>query len=190
MSNQSYADAAASSGPIGAEKIPEPARLQETPNPSGSGNIESVSQKKFDKLKQETEKSRAHLEADVERAKKEAKELEKKAKKEGKKLLELLKQGYADAGKYFAEFSQNVSETTNAALTKTLKELENPVVVIQALAGIGGLVAGYVTYLERHRIRSDSNTVLGIHAAIITGLIGLDAYLFGKYYPKYDKKQF
>lgn len=185
----SYADAAASSGPIGAEKIPEPTTVKSSPV---SGNIEVVAEDKFDELKKAAESDAAKVEKDAKafekKAKKDIKNFENKAKDEYSDLVALLSKKYQEASAYASQFFSNLGDNTSKAVAKTSTELENPVVVIQAVAGISGIVAGYIGYLERHRIRTDSNVVLAIHGAVITGLIGLDVYLFGKYYPQYDKK--
>lgn len=75
----------------------------------------------------------------------------------------------------------------DAYVTRAKYELQNPVVVAQVLAGIGGAVAGYIGYLERHRIRSENRLVVATHGAIITGLVALDVVLFRTYYPQYRK---
>lgn len=187
----SYADAAASSGPIGAKKIPEPTKVEHT---TPEGNIETVPEQKFDKLKKQAEKKleqevdTAELKKDAKAYGKRAKDFEKRAEKEGKDLLALAQEKLSATYSYVSNYLSNFNVESRKTVAYAQSELENPVVVLQTIAGIGGLVAGYVTYLERHRIRTDSNIVLGIHGAIITGLVGLDVYLFGKYYPKYDKK--
>lgn len=185
----SYAEAAASSGPIGAEKIPEPTTVESSPV---SGNIKVVNEDKFEEIKKsaEAEAKKAEKFADdlLKKSKKDLDAFEKKAKEEYSDFVTFLSKKYQEASASASEFFSTVSEKTSKVVAQSSTELENPVVVIQAVAGIGGIVAGYIGYLERHRIRSDSNVVLGIHGAIITTLIGLDVYLFGKYYPKYDKK--
>ncbi|KAK7684765.1 hypothetical protein QCA50_012007 [Cerrena zonata] len=49
----SYADAAASSGPIGAEKLPSPPQVKSTTNPHG--NVETLPEEEFNKLKKESQ---------------------------------------------------------------------------------------------------------------------------------------
>lgn len=185
----SYADAAASSGPIGAEKIPEPTKVVQTETPSSTGNIETVPEDKFAELKRKTEAKLEERGVDTDKLKKDAKDFEKKAEKEASDFVACLQKKFSEASAYLSKFTARAGEETSKAAAYTSTELENPVVVLQVLAGLGGIVAGYVGYLERHRIRSDSNIVLGIHGAIITGLVGLDYYLFSTYYPKYDKKK-
>jgi len=124
-----------------------------------------------------------------ERLKEELKELEKEGETYLAKVFESLKRASINTQDYLSTFVSKTSESTSTALTKTIKEFENPVVVIQTLVGITGIAAGYAGYLERHRINTDNRLVVSIHASIITGLVLLDGFLFTTYYPKYDKKK-
>ncbi|CAK9438765.1 uncharacterized protein LODBEIA_P29890 [Lodderomyces beijingensis] len=112
--------------------------------------------------------------------------------KEGKTFLSQL---WADiqsfskrVGTVVQKNAQALQETSGQALSRAGVELQNPVVITQLFVTAGGAAAAYLVYLERHRIKSDNNYVVGLHASIITGLVLLDGFLFEKYYPKYDKK--
>lgn len=179
----SYADAAASSGPIGAEKLPSVPKVQSKTQPSGS--VETVSEEDFAKLKKDAKAAAKEISDTSKQTlgdiSKELKDLEGKGQGYLDKLIQTVKSSYADLSAY-------VSSKTNSESAVTIKkELQNPVVVSQILVGASGLVAGYLTYLERHRIKSENKVVLATHGAIITGLILVDGYLFKTYYPKYKK---
>ncbi|CUM67834.1 uncharacterized protein PRCAT00005542001 [Priceomyces carsonii] len=120
--------------------------------------------------------------------KKEVDDLEKEGKTYFNKLVAFIKEKSSCASKVFSANFKEGQKKTSAALAKTSEEFQNPVVIAQALVGVTGVFAGYLTYLERHRIDTDNKLVLGIHGSIITGLVLLDGFLFRKYYPKFDKK--
>ena len=175
-----YADAAHLSGPAGAEKIPEPAKLEQTFTPGEGSNIQTAAPKEVEKLKKQGKEAAKEIS-------KEAKKVEKDLKKSEGDALEVVKKYYLKVSALVQSLLASLSSST-VELTKTSqKELENPVVVAQVVAGASALAAGYVVYLERHRIKSDNPVVIGIHSAVITGLIGLDVLLFRKYYPQYKK---
>lgn len=177
----SYADAAASSGPLGADKLPSPPQLERTTSPAG--NVETVSQDEFKKIKKnakaEAERLRAEGREHVKDFKKELHDLEE----EGKSYLARL---IKSARAHISAWSDAIN---NTSLETTAEEFKNPVVVAQALVGLGGLVAGYFTWVERHRINTDNRVVVATHGAIITGLILVDGYLFKTYYPQYNKRK-
>lgn len=179
-----YADAAASSGPIGAEKIPEPPKVKNTSNPNG--NVETLDEDEFEEFKKKTN-------AAVDRGAKKVKDLSKDANENGEaylnKFIASVKTGINNVTKSVRDFTANFGDNSTQLVAKASEEFKNPVVITQALVGISGLVAGYMTYLERHRIHSDNRVVLATHGAIITGLIVADGYLFQKYYPQYKSKK-
>lgn len=182
----SYADAAASSGPIGAEKIASPPQVKHTTDPSGS--VETLPEDEFNKLKKDAEKEAKKAKAagkeHIGDFKKELHDLEERGEGYLNCFIKTVKSKYNDVSSY-------ISKNTNSEKIASLQlELKNPVVITQALVGLGGVIGGYFTYLERHRIKSDNKVVLATHGAIITGLILIDGYLFKTYYPKYDKKKF
>mmetsp|Transcript_7032 Transcript_7032/g.7025 ORF Transcript_7032/g.7025 Transcript_7032/m.7025 type:complete len:183 (+) Transcript_7032:253-801(+) len=179
-----YADAAASSGPIGAEKIPEPPKVKNTSNPNG--NVETLEEDEFEEFKKKTHEA-------VDRGAKKVKEFSREANENGEaylnKFIASVKKGINNVTKSVSDFTANFGDNSTQLLAKASEEFKNPVVITQALVGISGLVAGYMTYLERHRIHSDNKVVLATHGAIITGLIVADGYLFNKYYPQYKSKK-
>lgn len=177
----SYADAAASSGPIGAEKVPAPPQLEKTTNPAG--NVETVPDDEFKKIKKNSK-------AEAERLRAEGREHVKDFKKE---LHDLEEEGKSYLTKFIncarTRISGLVDSVSNTSVESVAEEFKNPVVVAQALVGLGGLVAGYFTWLERHRINTDNRVVVATHSAIITGLILVDGYLFKTYYPQFNKRK-
>lgn len=85
--------------------------------------------------------------------------------------------------------SQCASNMASQTAVKTKRELQNPAVVGQIAVAVAAAATGYITFVERkHRINTNSKTVLGVHASVVTGLILLDAYVFKRAYNKYDKK--
>lgn len=179
----SYADVAASSGPIGAEKLPEPAKLERTTEPLGS--VETVDEKEFAKIKKQALKTaKDAIDAGKEHVqdfKKELKELEEESKPYLEKAVDYLKGTYAAAASY-------VSSVVNSdTVTAASKELQNPVVLGQLVLIAGGATAGWFVYSERARINTNNKYVIGIHAGLITALILADKYVFDKLYPKYKK---
>lgn len=102
-------------------------------------------------------------------------------------IYKKLSQGYQQLQFSASKIGVKAQSTGGCAIQKASIELQNPVVLAQLGVGITGAVAGYFAYLERSRINTSNNVVLAIHGAIITGLVGLDAYLFSKFYPKYKK---
>lgn len=182
-----YADAAASSGPIGAEKLPEPAQVEKTTNPKGS--VETIDGKEFEKKKKE--------------AAKEAKKVTEEATKKAKKQAEIVKGEIDDFKKdtapylekainyvkdTYAQVSSAVSSRVNSqTASQAVTELQNPVVISQLALIAGGATAGWFVYSERAHIRSDNKIVVAIHAGIATALILGDVYLFQNLYPKYKK---
>ncbi|KAI5955760.1 hypothetical protein KGF54_001262 [Candida jiufengensis] len=122
-------------------------------------------------------------------AKKEFNHLEKEGKNIFSQLSASVQQGAQNFGSYLQETGKSISKTSQDLFSRLSIELQNPVVLSQIFVVAGGLTAGYYGYLERHRIRSDNNVVVGLHASIITGLVLLDGYFVSKYYPQYDKKR-
>lgn len=179
-----YADAAASSGPTGAEKIPEPPTFKSTTDPNGK--VETLDEDEFKEFKRKTHDA-------VDRGAKKVKDFSKEANDNGEayfnRFISSVKTGISNVTKSVSDFTANFGDNSTQLLAKASEEVKNPIVITQALVGISGLVAGYVTYLERHRIHSDNRVVLATHGAIITGLIVADGYLFQKYYPQYKSKK-
>lgn len=187
----SYAEAAASSGPTGAEKLPSPPEVETTIEPKG--NVEVVPEKEFEKLKKDAKSKTEDLKKDVS---KEAEKLSKKAKKwedEGASFLQKvwsqLVATTTEAKDQVCAFGSSIVPKSQVAADRVLVELQNPVVVVQSLVGVSAAIATYFGIKESHRVQSESKLVIGVHAAIITGLIAADAFLFKKYYPQYDKKK-
>ncbi|CAI5757646.1 unnamed protein product [Candida verbasci] len=123
-----------------------------------------------------------------EEAKKEFNHLENEGKDLFSKLYGFLNEKAQCASQQFSKFSTQLSKNTKDLSNRLYLELQNPVVLTQLVVIAGGAAAAYQGYLERHRIRSENNVVLGLHASIITGLVLVDGFLFNKYYPKYDPK--
>ncbi|EAZ63758.2 hypothetical protein PICST_75104 [Scheffersomyces stipitis CBS 6054] len=146
----------------------------------------------YDKLKKEAEGYADGAvkkgKAVAEELKKELGELEAEGKSLWNKFVESVQASASKISKVLGDAGAQVQSTTCTAVTATSKELQNPVVLAQALVGAGGIFGGYLLYTERHRIDTDNKVVLGLHAAIITGFILVDGYLFNQYYSKYDKK--
>lgn len=124
-----------------------------------------------------------------EAAKKEFNHLEKEGKNLWQQFWSWFQTKSSEAGKYVQQSASQIQKASGNAVSRVGIELQNPVVVAQLVVAAGGAAAGYLGYLERHRIRSDNNAVVGIHASIVTGLVLLDGFLFNKYYPQYDKKR-
>ncbi|KAG7195557.1 uncharacterized protein KQ657_003324 [Scheffersomyces spartinae] len=186
----SYAEAAASSGPAGAKKIPSPPQVETTIEPKG--NVEVVPEEEFEKLKKDAKVKVNELKKD---AKEKKEQLSKKAKEwedEGasflKKVWDQIVLTASQTKELVYSFTSNIVPQTQVAADRALVELQNPVVVVQGLLGITAAIAGYFGIKECHRIHSESKLVIGVHAAIITGLITADSFFFNKYYPVYDKK--
>lgn len=183
----SYAEAAASSGPIGADKLPSPPQVHSTSDPSGS--VEVLEDEEFEKEKQEFEKkSRDYVKEATEEISKDINDIEDRGKGLIGQISASLKKSKETLCYHLGNAFKKTSETSSCALVKTSEELKNPVVIAQSLVTVAGAASGYLLYLERHRINTDNKVVLGIHASVITGLILVDGYLFSKFYPKYDKK--
>lgn len=172
----SYANAASSSGPTGnPDPLPKPTEVKSSGKPHG--NIETVAEDKFNKLKKKVNDNKPSQEQ-VEDFKKELHDAEERGKNF---LVNLWNKVVATVSSTAGRINQD------ATVARAKTELQNPVVVAQVLAGIGGAVAGYIGYLERHRIRSENRLVVATHGAIITGLVALDVVLFKTYYPQYRK---
>ncbi|SGZ58064.1 CIC11C00000004965 [Sungouiella intermedia] len=178
-----YAEVAAESGPIGAEKIPEPAQVNRTTEPQGS--VETVPKEDFEKIKKQAKKTTEEAvkagKEHVQDFKKELKELKEELKPYVEKAVDYVKDKYAATAAYVSSWVNK--DTINAAG----QELQNPVVVGQLAVIAGGATAGYFITQESGRINSDNKYVVAIHAGIITGLILADVYVFQQLYPKYKK---
>lgn len=204
----SYAEAAASApGPAAPIKLPKPAELEVTTDPSGS--IETVDAETFEKERKEAEKE---AKAAVEKTSKEVKDVAEKTGKEVKKAAGVVRDEAEDlkkeAKKEWKDFKESssveqvvdyvkqqlanvsayVSQTfssENVAAVST--ELQNPVVLGQLAVLGAGAAAGWYINSESHRIRSDNKYVVAIHAGVITAAVLADMYVFQALYPKYKK---
>ena len=125
----------------------------------------------------------------LEATRKELDRLEEEGRTLFSKLSASIQRGANQFGQFLQRSSQNIQAGVSQAASRTAIELQNPVVVTQLFVIAGGAAAGYLGWIERYRIRSDHNLVVGIHASVITGLVLLDGFLFNKYYPQYDKKR-
>ncbi|EER31663.1 conserved hypothetical protein [Candida tropicalis MYA-3404] len=150
----------------------------------GQEFFDEASAKGKEFLEEANDKSKEFLEE----AKKELNHLEEEGKDLLSKFVKWVKATSRSVGQSLNKTANEVSKVTSQAVSRTSVELQNPVVVTQLAVVAGGLSAGYLGYLERHRINTDNKYVVGLHASIITGLVLLDGYLFNTYYPKYDKK--
>lgn len=104
-------------------------------------------------------------------------------------VIESIKNAAKKVGSAFCLAGAKVQSTTCSAASRVGTELSNPVVAAQVVVVAGGAAAGYLAYMERHRINTDNKAFVCVNASIITGLVVLDGVLFSKYYSKYDKKQ-
>ncbi|EMG46621.1 hypothetical protein SBY92_005447 [Candida maltosa Xu316] len=150
----------------------------------GEEELEQANAKGREFLEEANEKGKEFLKE----AKKELNHLEEEGKDLLSKLVAWVKSTATCVGETLTKVSSDAQVATSNAVSKTAVELQNPVVVAQVAVVAGGIGAGYLAYLEKHRINTDNKYVVGIHASIITGLVLLDGYLFTTYYPKYDKK--
>lgn len=95
-----------------------------------------------------------------------------------------------DAGNYVYETAQLSVAYARSASSKAVRELQNPVVLLNVLAGtglVGSLLTGYAKYDVRYlKDKSDGAILCVVGGA--TGLLALDAVLSAKYYSKFDKK--
>lgn len=188
----SYAEAAASSGPTGATKIPKPAELEVTTEPLGS--IETVDPVTFEKERKKAQEVAGKTAYEVElEAKKAAKALRDEASKIEKEwesfkknstvesVVDYVKQLLATVGSYF-----NKTFSTETVATVST-ELKNPAVVGQIAVIGAGAAAGWFVFSESDRIRSDNKYVVALHAGIITAVVLADVYAFQYLYPKGKK---
>lgn len=188
----SYADAAASSGPIGIEEpIAAPAEIRNTPSEA----VPIVSEKEFKREAKNLKNKVA----------KETKEIDSKVREEVENFQRETASVFGSLKNYVASFWQTVSEkehelaedikeTANSPankrrLSRIQTELQNPVVFTQLVVAVLGAAASAALYHERGRILSNHKAVVGYHYAIISGVLALDALLFNAFYLKYDKKR-
>ncbi|EGV63522.1 hypothetical protein CANTEDRAFT_114342, partial [Yamadazyma tenuis ATCC 10573] len=181
----SYSDAVKSSGPVGAKKVPPVPTVNNTSSPNG--NVEVIPEdklKEFEPKKQQFDGSKIK---DFSKEIKKAKDSQAVEDAEDffKKLYGRLGEAFKTAGNTLHKVGLKASEKGQLAVATTSTELKNPVVVLQAVVGITGLIGGYFAYFERHRIDTSNKLTLALHGAIITGFVLVDGYLFQKFYPKY-----
>ncbi|KAM9931244.1 hypothetical protein OXX80_009097 [Metschnikowia pulcherrima] len=183
----SYAEAAASSGPTKAEKIPEPAKLERTSEPHGS--VETLDGKEFEKKRKEAAKEVERVASEAAKAsKKQAKEIKKEIDEFEKNAAPYFQQAVSFVKEKYAQLSAAVTSRVNTeTVSNAVVELQNPVVLSQLALIAGGATAGWYVYAERAHIRSDNKYVVAIHAGLVTALVLGDAYVFQKLYPKYKK---
>lgn len=181
----SYAEAAASSGPIGEGKVPPVPQVKPSSQPKG--NIEVVPEEQLKEFKPKVDEAKAKVEdfsKDVEEA---AKREEEKGKDFLSKLYAKLSDNLKVANKKITDVGISSFNATKDVGRQAAHELQNPVVIVQTLVGLTGAVTGYYAYLERNRIDYSNKITLGLHAAVITGLVLVDGFLFNKFYPEYKK---
>lgn len=149
-------------------------KVQSTSTPHGNVNV--IDEETAAKLKGEFDDT-------VDKA-------EKKLDKAEKDYKEKFGEFETAVKKYFNKFSSAVAGYTQSFAVRSKKEVQNPVVISQIVLGVGALGGAYIGYLERSRIFGAQHfkSAVTAHAAIITGLVVLDGFLFNKYYSKYDKK--
>lgn len=192
----SYAEAASSQGPTGSKVVEDPLNL--TPNDvkkeasQGADKVKKdanealkKASKEADKIKKDASKATEDAikkgKAATDNVKKDLKELEKESRPYIEQATKFVKEKYQAAANFVGSY---VNKDTVAAAGN---ELQNPVVLGQIAVILGGATAGWFVYSERARIRSDNKYVVGIHAAVITGLVLADGVLFSQLYPKYKK---
>lgn len=194
----SYAEAAASSGPTGAEKLPNPPvhTEREKVEPEIDQDYQEL-KAKAQKLADEGKDKYSQLEKDgkakLHQLEKDGKaklnELEEETKSAVNNIYQWVKEQLIYIDQNLGGIGGSIVGNSTFYLTKFYQELNNPVVVAQTIVGLVGLGAGYVAYKDRYRIDTDNNVVLGIHAGVITGLVLTDRWLFNKYYPQFEKSK-
>lgn len=194
----SYAEAAASSGPIGAEKLPNPPvhserNKVETELDEDYKELKAKAQKlseqgkeKFDEIESKGSKKLHQLKKD---GKSKFNDLEQETKSVVHNVYEWIKDQLVYIDNNLGGIGGKVVGTSTFYLTKFYQELTNPVVLIQSIVGVVGLSACYIAYKDKYRINTDNNLVLGIHASVLTGVVLADAWLFTKYFPKFEKSK-
>ncbi|KAF3985227.1 hypothetical protein FT663_05380 [Candidozyma haemuli var. vulneris] len=192
----SYAEAAAANGPTGSKVVEDP--MHSTPedvkNEAAEGaekvkkeasKASKDASKEADKLKKDASKATDEAikkgKATADNVKKDLKELEKESKPYIDSVTKFVKEKYQAASNFVTSYVNK--DTVSAAGA----EFQNPVVLGQLAVILGGATAGWFVYSERARIRSDNKYVVGIHAALITGLVVADGFIFSQLYPKYKK---
>lgn len=179
----SYANAAATNAPDKVGKVPTPPQVKETSQPQGS--VGTVSPEEFEDIK---EKASQDIQDGVEKGKKKLDEFGKDAEKKSNSFVETVKQKVACFTQTVSKKIDSLRQTDAREVAASAStELQNPAVLAQILVGIGGIVGGYAVFQERHRINTDNKFVLATHAAIATGLVLIDGYIFKKTYPKFKK---
>lgn len=181
----SYAEAAKSSGPIGGGKIPPVQQVKSTSTPSG--NVEVVPEEQLKEFKPKVDEAKHKVQDFSKELKEAAKKQEKSAEDFLSKLFATVSENLKVASKKITDVGISSYNASKECGYQAAQELQNPVVVVQTLVGLTGVVAGYYAYLERNRIDYSNKLTLGIHAAVITGLVLVDGFLFNKFYPEYKK---
>ncbi|CEP63000.1 Om14p LALA0_S07e00144g [Lachancea lanzarotensis] len=90
----------------------------------------------------------------------------------------------AALGSYFAAQIKNTS-------SRAVRELQNPVVVVNAALGaflVPQLLRGYAKHHARY-LRGKSDAIIISTVGAATAFLALDAFLSVKYYSKFDKKK-
>lgn len=189
----SYAEAAKSSGPVGAEPIPKPAELETTTDPNGS--VQTIDGKEFEKKRKQAAEEVKRVAAEAAQASKEhAEEIRGELEGLEDESKAVLQQYYEYAKKQLSSLYSGLSSTfrenADYAASKAgyaANEIQNPVVVGQLAVVAGGAAASYYVWQERAHIRTDNRYVVAVHAGLITALVLADAYVYQKLYPKYKK---
>lgn len=184
-----YAEAAASSGPTGAEKLPLPPSVKSTSQPLGG--VELVSQEELDHLRADVEDAATDAVAASKKTLGEVADItEKDADKFADDAKSLWSQCVAYVGDKYAAAANYVRSRAPAeekCAQAAYKELQNPAVLGQLALVAGAVSALCYVNSEKTRIRTDNKYVVAIHAAVITALVVGDVYVFRKLYRKSKK---
>lgn len=160
---RTYAEAAASSGPTGSGKVPPVPQVETVDEPHGS--VQSVSEEEFKKLKGESVETEEQVPESAPQS----------------KWLQIA----SSVQNFFSSKTACLSTKSKELARKSQSELKNPVVASQVIVAVSAIAAGYVGFAERSRILNAPRYAVSVHAAIVTGLVGLDLFLVNKFYPKY-----
>lgn len=140
-----------------------------------------------------SKKAEKHAERAGDELKKAADELKKDEpyyRAKAQQYAEYVKTKLYEAANYAYGTAQSSLDYARSATYRALTELQNPVILLNVLAGtglIGSLLTGYAKYDARYlRNKSDGDILRVVGGA--TALLAIDTLLSIKYYPKYDKK--
>lgn len=125
-----------------------------------------------------------------------AKEMKKETKKLGKEVKKEYNQHKGPVIQFFQRIAGDVKSTagyivnlSKQGAVKAQHELNNPVVASHAVIGVGAIAGMIAGVQERSKVFGGKTDfeITSILAGL-TGLFALDFWVFGKLYPKYDKK--